>query len=112
MRSLSFSNNRARSLVGKVTFAHDEIYSSSTAFEISEAAKIRILLPRILGVVSVSVHVFKENLSDKEDVISASWCDSKKEYDIYEVEFYPNKFGVGLYFFLIEIDSQCANHHR
>jgi len=108
VRSLSFSNNRARSLVGKVTFAHDEIYSSSTAFEISEAAKIRILLPRILGVVSVSVHVFKENLSDKEDVISASWCDSKKEYDIYEVEFYPNKFGVGLYFFLIEIDSQCG----
>ena len=108
MQSLYFSNNRAKSLVGKVTFAHSEKYGSSPAFEINEAANIRILLPRQLGVVSASVRVFNESLEKEERQLVASWVDTQKECDVYEIDFDPANLGVGLYFFFIEIDSQCG----
>ena len=108
MQSLYFSNNRVKSLVGKVFFAHSEKYDSSSAFEIGEAAKIRILLPRLLGVVSVSVHIFNESLDRKEYRFSAYWSDSEKEYDVYEIDFNPAEIGVGLYYFFVDIDSQCG----
>ena len=108
MQSLYFSNNRARSLVGKVTFAHGEKYGSSSAFEIGKASKIRILLPRLLGVVSVSVRIFNESLDKEEHRLNAYWSDSVKECDAYEIDFDPDDIGVGLYFFFVEIDSQCG----
>ena len=108
MRSLCFSNNRAKSLVGKVSFDHGEKNGSSSAFEISEAAKIRILLPRLLGAVSVSVRIFCESLDREVSYLSAEWSDYKKEYDVYEVHFDPCEIGVGLYFFMVEIDTQIG----
>ena len=108
MQSLYFSNNRARSIVGKVTFAHGEKYGSSSAFEIGKASKIRILLPRLLGVVSVSVRIFNESLDKEEHRLNAYWSDSVKECDAYEIDFDPDDIGVGLYFFFVEIDSQCG----
>lgn len=108
MQSLYFSNNRAKSLVGRVFFAHSEKYDSSSAFEIGEAAKIRILLPRLLGVVSVSAHIFNESLDREEYRFSAYWSDSEKEYDVYEVDFNPAEIGVGLYYFFVDIDCQCG----
>ena len=108
MRSLLFSNIRAKSLMGKVSFAHGEKISSSSAFEMSEAAKIRILLPRHLGVVSASVHIFSENLSLELARASAYWSDMEDEYDVYEVVLDTHGIGIGLYFFMIEMDSQCG----
>lgn len=106
MRSLFFSNNRIKSLVGKVIFAHGEKNSSSTAFEISEAAKIRILLPRLLGVVSVSVRILNENLKEERISLDATWSDCEKEFDVYEASFDPSVINVGLYFFFLDIQSQ------
>ena len=108
MRSLSFSNNRAKSLTGNVTFAHGDKYGSSSAYEISEAAKIRIQLPRLLGVVSASVVVFDESLGHKISSTPATWCGLKNGCDIYGAELDLTELGVGLYFFSIEIDSQCG----
>ena len=108
MRSLSFSNNRAKSLTGNVTFAHGDKYGSSSAYEISEAAKIRIQLPRLLGVVSASVVVFDESLGHKISSVPATWCGLKNGCDIYCAELDLTELGVGLYFFSIEIDSQCG----
>ena len=108
MWSLSFSPNRAKSLTGKVSFAHGDKYGSSSAYEISEAAKIRIQLPRLLGVVSASVSVFNESLEHKLLTLSASWCDFRKGHDFYEVELDLKSLGVGLYFFNIEIITQCG----
>ncbi len=108
MRSLCLSDTRARSLVGKVSFAHGESYGSSSAFEINEAAKIRILLPRLLGVVSASVRVFSESLDKEISFLRAFWADCKDEYDVYEAELDLGGIGVGLYFFEIEMDSQCG----
>ena len=108
MRSLFFSNNRAQRLVGKVRFAHGEEYSSSSAFEISEAAKVRILLPRLLGVVSVSVSVFSEDISRKINDFSCEWCDAEGAFDVYEADIDTKALGVGLYFFMLQIESQCG----
>ena len=106
MRSLFFSNNRAKGLAGKVQFMHDDNKSSSAAFEISEAAKIRILLPRLLGAVSVSARIFNESLDNEIGCIIGSWADSDKENDIYEIELNLSEIGVGLYFFIFDIDTQ------
>ena len=108
MRSLSFSKNRANSLKGKVYFAHGDKDGSSSAFEIGEAAKIRIQLPRLLGVVSASVAIYDESVEHKILTLSTSWCGLKNENDIYEAELDLAKLGVGLYFFSIELDTQCG----
>lgn len=109
MQSLFFSNNRAESLVGKVSFIHDEKNGSSPAFEISEAAKIRILLPRILGAVSVSARIFNESIDRELWYLPAVWTDSKKEYDVYEVNLNESNISVGLYFFSIELSTQYGS---
>ncbi len=106
MRSLFFSNNRIESLVGKVVFSHDDKYSSSSAFEISEAANIRILLPRILGAVSVSVRIFNESLNNEIVTKNFLWGGIEKESDIYEIDIDPRKLGVGLYFFCLDLQTQ------
>ena len=106
MQSLYFSNNRVKSLVGKISFDHDEKNGSSSAFEISEAAKIRILLPRLLGAVSVSVRIFSEGLDREISYLMADWSDSKKDYDVYEVVLNLKELDVGLYFFMVESDTQ------
>ena len=106
MRSLFFSNNRAKSLYGEVQFMHDDRKSSSAAFEISEAAKIRILLPRLLGAVSVSLRIFNESISEEIKLLPGIWTDSDKEKDIYEIGLDVNDLGIGLYFFILEIDTQ------
>ncbi len=106
MQSLYFSNNRVKSLVGKISFDHDEKNGSSSAFEISEAAKIRILLPRLLGAVSVSVRIFSEGLDREISYLIADWSDSKKDYDVYEVVLNLKELDVGLYFFMVESDTQ------
>ena len=108
MRSLSFSNNRAKSLTGKVTFAHGDKFGSSSAYEISEAATIRIQLPRLLGVVSASVTVFDESLEHRILSVPASWCGLKSGYDVYDAAIDLTVLNVGLYFFGIEIDTQCG----
>ena len=108
MKSLIFSNYRAKSVVGKVTFAHGDKVSSSSAFEISEAAKIRILLPRILGVVSASVRIFSEDLKKEIAYVGCSWSDVKNECDVYEALIDTHSVGIGLYFFMLELDSQCG----
>ena len=84
MRSLLFSNHRAKSVVGKVSFVHGDKNSSSSAFEISEAAKVRILLPRLLGVVSASVRIFSESLHKEVARLDCVWSDAKGDLDLYE----------------------------
>ena len=106
MSSLLFSNYRAKSSAGKVTFAHGDKNGSSSAFEISEAAKIRILLPRLLGVVSASVRIFSENLHREVARISCEWSDAKRECDVYDAVLDTHYVGIGLYFFMIELDTQ------
>ena len=108
MRSLLFSNNRAKSLVGKVSFFHGDKKSSSSAFELSEAAKIRILLPRLLGVVSASLRVFSESLEKENACIECEWSDAVAEFDVYEARLDTKSIGVGLYFFMVEMNSQCG----
>ena len=108
MRSLLFSNHRAKSVVGKVSFVHGDKNSSSSAFEISEAAKVRILLPRLLGVVSASVRIFSESLHKEVARLDCVWSDAKGDLDLYEATLDTDCIGVGLYFFMVEIDSQCG----
>ena len=108
MRSLLFSNHRAKSVVGKVIFAHGDKNSSSSAFEISEASKIRIQLPRLLGVVSASVRIFSESLDKEVLRIDCVWSDAKGECDVYEAILDTYSVGIGLYFFMLEIDSQSG----
>ena len=108
MRSLLFSNNRAKSLVGKISFIHGEKHSSSSAFEMSEAARIRILLPRLLGVDSASVRIFSESLNKEIASVCAYWSDLECGCDVYEAVVDTQSVGIGLYFFILELNTQCG----
>ncbi len=105
MRSLRFSDNGFKKNNGSVFFLHDGIESHSCAFEASEAASIRIQLPRSLGVISVSVNIFDESLVTHLSTIYGVWCDIINDCDVYEFLVPIHELGVGLYFFKPEIIS-------
>ena len=106
MRSLLFPDNRVKTAVGKVSYAHSEKINSSCAFELGEASLIRILLPRVLGVVSVSAVVFNEAMSREEFRLEFTWRDSQSDMDVYETSLDTHEIGVGLFFYIFELDSQ------
>ena len=108
MRSLQFSNNRAQSLCGKISFIHNGENSSASAFEINEAASIRILLPRSLGVVSVLARFYNESFSNRLFNIRLVWQEMVNGFDVYEFSLGEIGLDVGLYFFDLEIDTQLG----
>lgn len=111
MRSLQFSNNRVKDLRGKISFLHEGKEQTSSAFELNEAASVRILLPRLLGVVSVYASFFNESFTDNLINFIANWVGVKNQFDVYEFNLDTQKLGVGLYFFQIRIESQHGILH-
>lgn len=106
MRSLRFSINNAYDMRGRIHYFHDMKKTSTTAYEINEAALIQILLPRTLGVVSVNVNIYNESFSKCVLRSVCNWSGLKNDYDTYESEIRIRDLGIGLYFFRLEIDTQ------
>ena len=105
MRSLQFSNNSAFNISGALSYIHNMKKSATTAYEINEAALIQILLPRSLGVVSVSLNIYDESCSRIIEQISCEWNGLEKEFDEYTADVHIARLGVGLYFFKIELET-------
>ena len=105
MRSLRFSDCRVNGLHGKISYFHNGKETSSSAFEIDEAAFIRILLPRALGVVSVYACFSNENLSGNIAYVSGDWVDSYNDYDVYDFKIDIRKIGIGLFFYKLRLET-------
>jgi len=83
----------------------------STAFEINEKAQIRILLPRLLGVVSVNAEILDESFSRVIDNIKAEWQGIISGKDEYAFSIDTSRLGVGLYFFRLSIDCALGSYY-
>ena len=105
MRSLRFSDNRVDNLYGKVSYFHNGKKTSSPAFLTDEAALIRILLPRTLGVVSVYICISDESMSRNLAYTPGEWAGTYKEFDVYDFSLNLSNVDPGLYFFKFRMES-------
>ena len=106
MRSLHFSDNSAFNTCGSVFYFHNEKKNHVTAYEIDEAAQIQMLLPRTLGVVSVSINLYDESGANVIRHIEAQWNGLDEGCDVYNASCNLEELGVGLYFFRLQILTQ------
>lgn len=103
VHSLRISNDATGQLRGKVNYIHSNGSNAVTAFEFSEDIKIRFLLPRKMGVVSVDMLLYEENCSVIKASLSAIWIGTEYGNDVYEVRISEKNKSVGLYFFNLKI---------
>ena len=106
MRSLHFSDNSAFNTSGSVFYFHNEKKTHVTAYEIDEAAKIQMLLPRTLGVVSVSINLYDESGKNVLKHIESQWSSLSAGCDVYDASLDLKDLGVGLYFFRLQALTQ------
>ncbi len=83
---------------GTVSFYHRGAYTPDTAFEISEEIKIKLTLPRRLGVTKVGVELLTESCVDIIDDVCGAWSGLCLGHDEYVFSLPPGKTGVGLFF--------------
>ena len=98
---------------GRVLYLHNGKESLTTAFDVNESQAIRVLLPRLLGVVSVYVDIYTENLSLIKHSVKAQWCDIRDGYDVFDAPLSFVADDVGLYFFRFSLVTDniwlCGN---
>ena len=102
MKSLGISFSDVSYLCGKVEYLHDGKDIGSGAFDINKTAELRILLPRSLGVVSVSAKIYNESMSNIVNICCRK-TDFDLKYDTYNLKI--NNLNIGLYFLSFEIHS-------
>ena len=106
MRSLHFSDNSAFNTSGSIFYLHDKKRDRVTAYEIDEAAQIQMLLPRTLGVVSVSINIYDESGTSVIQRVGSSWIGLADGCDVYNATLDLSELGVGLYFFRVQAVTQ------
>ena len=89
----------------KIVYLHDGKDIGSGAFDNTKNAEIRILLPRTVGAVSVSVNVFNESFSEEKSY-KCNHISSDLYLDTYS--FFPDRSVVGLFFFDFKIISAAG----
>lgn len=109
MQPLRISNGATQHLRGKLYYIHSNDANGVTAFEISEEVKLRILLPRQLGVVSVDMLLFSEDCNTQISKVRAVWKGIETAFDVYEVRLDKKQKRVGLYFFSLDINCIFGN---
>ena len=101
MRSFRISYSDVSSLVGRVLYLHNGKALGSGAFELNKKEELRILLPRQLGVVSVFLRLYDENVALMK-TCECKLISSENENDEYSLKL--EGLPVGLYFFSFDIN--------
>ncbi len=106
MNKLRLSAEEAHVPYDSIRYCHKEEGCASSAYELKEnTAHIDVSIPISLAPMSVHLAVYDESLSHRLNKFLGEWVDSATALDIYTFEVPLELFGVGLYFFRIEIDS-------
>ena len=101
MRSFRISYSDVSSLRGRVLYLHNGKALGSGAFELNKKAELRILLPRRLGVFSVFLRLYDENVALMK-TYECKLIFSGNENDEYSLKL--EGLPVGLYFFSFDIN--------
>lgn len=115
MKNFPYNNSAYDNLRGHISYAHGGKLSDTNAFDMKSTASINILLPRIMGAVSVYIQAMDESLSRTVFVREAEWCDLVNGEDFFTLDFNPADIGIGLYFYriFIKLDTHtlyaCGN---
>ncbi len=98
-----FRESDLGSFVGKVEYIHDEKQNTSCAFLKSERSALRIVVPRAMGITSLSVTILDESQTQRLISVNAKWRGISESSDIYALTL-PN-LDIGLYFYVVEADT-------
>ena len=101
MKTFPYNHSAYDNLRGHVSYAHGGKMSDTNAFDIKCTAAIHVLLPRIMGAVSVYIQVMDESLSRTVYEREARWCDLANGEDVFTADLELSDIGVGLYFYRI-----------
>ena len=101
----NFSDFQLTSLRGKLNFVHS-YKSNSSAFEINEAASIKISVPRYLGINEAWIDIYSEDIVNNIYSSPLYWEDVTLGNDVFSSSLDLSKLGVGLCFFRITLISQ------
>ena len=104
MHPFVISAEQALERKGKVFFTHDKQNNTTLAFDINQTEKIKLYVPREIGVREVSIN-FGSDASKEHLKLYLSWAERVGSFDVYSSEFKPKDLGIGLYFFYFEIES-------
>lgn len=111
MKNFRFYPISSGDLCGYVNYVHNGTPNYTTAYEINEKANIKILLPRILGVVSIDVEILDESLSSIKSVQNAEWTDLEEGFDAYEIPINSYELARGLYYFRFIVKTVYGNFY-
>ncbi len=98
MNSLKISKDCALSGRGYISFIRNGVPSDSSAFSLTERAKLQISVPRSLGATHVYVEIFDESQTHFLKKYELSWSGFINDCDSYDTPIELSELGVGLYF--------------
>lgn len=87
------------------SFGKNQAFDLSGAFEITDEAKIRLTVPRSLGVTSITLMIKDEAFIETPLCVLLKWTDTSKNKDIYEQIIPIKNMGVGIFFAYVELDG-------
>ena len=96
-------------LHGEVQFLHGGRVDSANAFDYNDENIVRILLPRIMGVVSAYIQIFDESHAHLISEIEMEWDGLVCDCDGYSARI-SNEIGVGLYYFRFRLCSPSGEY--
>ncbi len=105
VKSLRISASEISHLEGSIEYLHNGKNIGSGAFEITEKAELRILLPRAAGVVSAFSRLYDQSITSYKD-IDAGLIESNLNYDVFQVRL--ENIPVGLYYMSLVLETPAG----
>ncbi len=105
MNAFHISESELLSRTGKIEYLKNGRLTPSATFIQDDKVRIRAWLPRALGAVGASLNFYSGYTDEPLGALILNWEDSESAYDIYSVRFDPQKFGPGLIFAALKVDS-------
>ena len=90
----------------KALFVNNGKITNSPTFALhSKNAKIEILVPRIIGAVALSLHIYDEYACSYITTLTAEWQSTERHFDVFATYLDTKALGRGIFFYKLEISS-------
>lgn len=103
MNEYLFPKSRIADVKPKIIFVHDGTDTQTTAFSSPKSASLALLLPRVLGVLSVSANITDESGRELLYEADFEWVSLSSGLDRYELDLPSELLTPGLYLFTVRV---------
>ncbi len=103
--SLQLTTENFSHISGYVEYIHNDSIGDVCAFLTDEDARIRLHIPRMLGVTDLSVEIYNESLSRILFTCNTTWSGAEGKLDLYELSLADAAVDIGLYFYRLKLTT-------